>query len=74
MRSVWNGVGEQPRRPGIRHRVHTGQLEPLKVDLDAVEGANYAQPDMKPVRQSLRDIGITSVIDLLSRGRARRWI
>jgi spermidine synthase len=45
--------------------VFMGQLEPLKVDLDAVE-ARYAQPDMKPVRQSLRDIGITSVIDLLS--------
>ena len=38
--------------------VFMGQLEPLKVDLDAVE-ARYAQPDMKPVRQSLRDIGIT---------------
>ncbi len=45
--------------------VFMGQLEPLKVDLDAVE-ARYAQPDMKPVRQSLRDIGITSVINLLS--------
>ncbi len=45
--------------------VFMGQLEPLKVDLDALE-ARYAQPDMKPVRQSLRDIGITSVIDLLS--------
>jgi len=34
---------------------HGAKLEPLKVDLDAVE-ARYAQPDMKPVRQSLRDI------------------
>src|SRR5450432_4310706 len=45
--------------------VFMGQLEPLKVDLDAVE-ARFAQPDMEPVRQSLSDIGITSVIDLLS--------
>ncbi len=45
--------------------VFMGQLKPLKVDLDALE-ARYAQPDMKPVRQSLRDIGVTSVIDLFS--------
>ena len=45
--------------------VFMGQLEPLKIDLDAVQ-ARYAQPDMEPVRQSLRDIGITSVIDLFS--------
>ena len=45
--------------------VFMGQLEPLKIDLEAVE-ARYAQPDLEPVRQSLRDIGITSVIDLFS--------
>ena len=45
--------------------VFMGQLEPLKVDLGALE-ARYAQPDMKSVRQSLRAIGITSVIDLFS--------
>ena len=45
--------------------VFMGQLQPLKVDLDALE-ARYAQPDMQPVRQSLRDIGITSAIDLFS--------
>jgi spermidine synthase len=45
--------------------VFMGQLSPLKIDLAAVE-RRYAEPDMEPVRQSLRDIGINSVTDLFS--------
>jgi spermidine synthase len=45
--------------------VFMGQVTPLKIDLPEIE-RRYAQPDMEPVRQSLRDIGINSVLDLFA--------
>jgi spermidine synthase len=45
--------------------VFMGQLTPLKIDLAEIE-RRYAQPDMEPVRQSLRDIGVNSVMDLFA--------
>ncbi len=43
--------------------VFLGQVEPLRIDLDAV-AARYARPDYAPVRESLAGIGIASVADL----------
>ena len=45
--------------------VFMGQVEPLKINLDEIE-ARLARPDYAPVRESLREIGIGSVLDLFS--------
>jgi spermidine synthase len=45
--------------------VFLGQAEPLAIDLDAVQ-QRLDQPDYVPVAQSLRDIGVNSVVDLLA--------
>jgi spermidine synthase len=45
--------------------VFMGQPEPLSIDLDAVE-QRLARPDYAPVAESLRDIGVPSVTELLA--------
>ncbi|HUK29617.1 MAG TPA: fused MFS/spermidine synthase [Candidatus Acidoferrum sp.] len=45
--------------------VFLGQAEPLKINIDEVE-ARLARPDYAPVRESLREIGIGSALDLFS--------
>ena len=45
--------------------VFMGQAEPLHVNLDEVQ-ARLERPDYAPVLQSLRDIGVNSVSDLMS--------
>jgi spermidine synthase len=45
--------------------VFLGQAEPLAIDLDAVQ-LRLDRPDYAPVAQSLRDIGVNSVVDLLA--------
>ncbi len=61
-----NGTVWANNRDGLGYdTVFMGQLEPLKINLDDVE-KRFAQPDMGPVRESLRDVGIESVTDLFS--------
>jgi len=43
-----------------------GQVEPLRIDLDAIE-ARLARPDYAPVAKSLREIGIGSAIELFAK-------
>jgi spermidine synthase len=45
--------------------VFLGQAEPLAIDLDAVQ-QRLEGPDYAPVTQSLRDIGVNSVVELLA--------
>ena len=45
--------------------VFLGEAEPLAIDLDAVQ-QRIDRPDYAPVAQSLRDIGVNSVVDLLA--------
>jgi spermidine synthase len=45
--------------------VLVGQLEPLKIDVDAMQG-RLNRPDYKPVVASMREVGYSSAIDLLS--------
>jgi spermidine synthase len=45
--------------------VFLGEGEPLAIDLDAVQ-QRLDRPDYAPVAQSLRDIGVNSVVDLLA--------
>ncbi len=45
--------------------VFMGQVEPLKIDLDALQ-QRLDRPDYAPVMQSLRDVGITSYFGLLA--------
>jgi spermidine synthase len=45
--------------------VFMGQAEPLQVNLDQVQ-ARLARPEYAKVAQSLRDIGVSSIVDLLS--------
>ncbi len=45
--------------------VFMGQAEPLKIDLDEVQ-QRLNRPDYAPVAESLRGIGVGSVVDLLS--------
>jgi spermidine synthase len=45
--------------------VFMGQVEPLKIDLDAVQ-RRWESPDHARVVESLRDVGISSVIELFS--------
>jgi spermidine synthase len=42
-----------------------GQVEPLKIDVDAIE-ARLQRPEYGPVATSLREIGMNSAIDLFS--------
>jgi spermidine synthase len=42
-----------------------GQLEPIKIDVDALQ-AKLSDPRYAQVAQSLREIGIDSIVDLLS--------
>jgi spermidine synthase len=42
-----------------------GQLEPTKIDVDAVQ-QRLQRPEYAPVAQSLRDIGMNSAVDLFS--------
>ncbi|HML18108.1 MAG TPA: fused MFS/spermidine synthase [Bryobacteraceae bacterium] len=55
--NTWEGRGYD--------MVFMGQAEPLKVNLDDVQ-QRLERPDYAPVAQSLRDIGVASVIDLLA--------
>jgi spermidine synthase len=45
--------------------VFLGQAEPLKINIDEIE-ARLARPDYAQVRESLREIGIGSALDLFS--------
>ncbi len=45
--------------------VFMGQLEPLKINVDEVQ-ARLERPDYAPVRQSLMEIGIASMFDMLA--------
>ncbi|MFZ0821168.1 MAG: fused MFS/spermidine synthase [Candidatus Acidiferrales bacterium] len=45
--------------------VFLGQAEPLKINIDEIE-QRLARPDYAPVAQSLREIGIGSVLDLFA--------
>ena len=45
--------------------VFMGQVEPLKINLDEMQ-ARLDRPDYAPVAQSLREIGVVSMVDLLS--------
>jgi spermidine synthase len=45
--------------------VFLGQAEPLKINIDEIE-ARLARPDYAPVRESLREIGVGSALDLFS--------
>jgi spermidine synthase len=45
--------------------VFMGQVDPLKIDLDAVE-RRYSLPEHEGVRRSLRDIGVDNLFDLFS--------
>src|SRR5438445_12106241 len=42
-----------------------GQVEPTKIDVDAIE-AKLQRPEYAPVRDSLREIGMRSAVDLFS--------
>ncbi|MGH9481917.1 MAG: hypothetical protein ACRD1L_07460, partial [Terriglobales bacterium] len=42
-----------------------GQVDPLKINLDAVQ-ARLERPDYAPVAESLREIGVGSAVDLFS--------
>ena len=44
--------------------VFLGQAEPLRIDLDAVD-ARLTRPDYAPVLESLREVGVNSLADLL---------
>jgi spermidine synthase len=59
--TVWNNT-----RDGLGYdMVFMGQVEPLKVNIDEVE-SRLARPDYGLVRDSLRGIGVSSVIDLFA--------
>jgi len=59
--TVWNNT-----RDGLGYdMVFMGQVEPLKVNIEEVE-ARLARPDYELVRESLREIGVPSVIDLFA--------
>ncbi len=45
--------------------VVTGQIDPLRIDVDALQ-SRLNSPSHAPVLRSLREIGISSVVDLLS--------
>jgi spermidine synthase len=58
--------------------VFLGEAEPLAIDLDAVQ-RRLDRPDYAPVAQSLRDIGVNSIVDLLATYSGRksdldRWL
>src|SRR5262249_14720193 len=42
-----------------------GQVEPTKIDVDAIE-AKLQRPEYAPMKQSLREIGMQSAVDLFS--------
>jgi spermidine synthase len=42
-----------------------GQVEPTKIDVDAIQ-AKLDRPEYAPLKQSLREIGMTSAVDLFS--------
>jgi spermidine synthase len=42
-----------------------GQVEPVKIDLDAIQ-AKLQRPEFEPVARSLREINMNSVVDLFS--------
>jgi spermidine synthase len=42
-----------------------GQVEPTKIDVDAIE-AKLQRPEYAPMKQSLREIGMHSAVDLFS--------
>jgi spermidine synthase len=45
--------------------VLVGQVEPTKIDVDAIQ-ARLQRPEYAPMAQSLREIGMTSAVDLFS--------
>jgi spermidine synthase len=45
--------------------VFMGHLEPPRINLDEMQ-ARLDRPDYEPVAESLRDIGVSSMVDLLS--------
>jgi spermidine synthase len=51
--------------------VFLGQAEPLSINLDAVE-RRLDHPDYAPVAQSLREIGVNSIVDLFATYSGRR--
>jgi len=59
--SIWgndnNGTGYDT--------VLLGQVEPLKIDVDAIAG-RLARPDYATVAESMREVGFSSVVDLLA--------
>jgi spermidine synthase len=59
--SIWgndnNGTGYDT--------VLLGQAEPAKIDVDAIE-QRLARPDYAAVAQSMRDVGFSSIVDLLA--------
>jgi spermidine synthase len=48
-----------------------GQVEPTKIDVDAVQ-ARLQRPEYAPVAQSLREIGMSSAVDLFATYAGRR--
>lgn len=57
--SIWSNT-----RDGLGYdMVFMGQVEPLKINLDEIE-QRLARPDYAPVVESLRGIGVNSMIDL----------
>ena len=45
--------------------IFMGQAEPLKINLDELQG-RVEHPDYAPAAESLREIGVRSVVDLFS--------
>ena len=54
--------------------VFMGQVEPLKINLDEAQ-ERINRPDYAPVRESLREIGVNSLLDLFATyaGNAPTW-
>ena len=51
--------------------VLVGQVEPTKIDVDAIQ-AKLQRPEYAPMAQSLREIGMSSAVDLFSTYAGRR--
>lgn len=60
--TVWGNLNTDGQGYDV---VLVGQVEPLKIDIDALQ-ARLDRPEYRPVAASLREVGYNSVIDLLS--------
>src|SRR5262245_733918 len=61
-----NGIGWGNTNEGKGYDlVLLGQVEPTKIDVDAIE-AKLQRPEYAPMKQSLREIGMHSAVDLFS--------